>query len=181
MSKTATRFALGIACFNPTNAVTNALFPLEGPPAAQRLGATLQVLEARSPEEIERVIQSAVEQKAEALWVIGDPIFHAPAQRIPDLAARARLPAMYLTRNQVVAGGLMSYGPNFDELNRRAATYVDKILKGATRADLPVEQPTKFFLVINLKTAKALGITIPQVLLPARGRGDRMRRRASYR
>ena len=150
---------------NPTNAVTNALFPLEGPPAAQRLGVTLQVLEARSPEEIERLIESAVEQKAEALWVIGDPIFHAPAQHVPDLAARARLPAMYLTRNQVVAGGLMSYGPNFDELNRRAATYFDKILKGAKPADLPVEQPTKFFLVINLKTAKALGITIPQALL----------------
>ena len=158
----ATRVAV---LLNPTNAVTNALFPLEGPPAASRLGVTLQVLEARKPEDIERLIDSAVQQKAEALWVIGDPIFHSPLQHVPDLAAHARLPTMYLLRDQVVAGGLMSYGPNFNELNRRAATYVDKILKGVKPIDLPVEQPTKFFLVINLKTAKGLGITISQSLL----------------
>jgi putative tryptophan/tyrosine transport system substrate-binding protein len=158
----ATRIA---ALLNPTNEVTRALFPLEGPPAAQRLGVQLQVLEVRAPEGIEGAIDAAVQAKADALWILGDPIFNTPAQRIPDLAARARLPAMYLVGEQVSAGGLISYGPDFVELFRRAAAYVDKILKGAKPADLAVEQPTKFELVINLKTAKALGITIPQGVL----------------
>jgi putative ABC transport system substrate-binding protein len=96
---------------------------------------------------------------------VGDPIFHNPSQRIPDLALRARLPTMYLVREMVVAGGLLSYGPDLIELNRRGAVYVDKILRGAKPADLAVEQPTKFQLVINLKTAKALDIKIPQSVL----------------
>jgi putative ABC transport system substrate-binding protein len=150
---------------NPTNEVTNALFPLEGPSAAQRLGVDLQILEVRAPEGIEHAIDSAIQEKADALWVLADPIFNSPAQRIPDLAARARLPALYLLGEQVAAGGLISYGPDFNELFRRAAAYVDKILKGAKPADLPVEQPTKFLLVINLNAARALGITIPQSLL----------------
>jgi putative tryptophan/tyrosine transport system substrate-binding protein len=158
----ATRIA---TLLNPTNDVTRAVFPLEGPPAARQLGVQLQMLEVRAPEGIERAIDAAVQEKADALWVVGDPIFQNPAQRIPDLAARAKLPAMYLLREQVTAGGLISYGPNFIELFRRAAVYVDKILKGAKPADLPVEQPTKFQLVINVKTAKALGITIPQSVL----------------
>lgn len=150
---------------NPTNEVTRAVFPLEGPPAALQLGVQLQVLEVRTPDEIERAVDAAVQEKADALWVLADPIFNNPAQRIPDLAARAKLPAMYLLREQVTVGGLISYGPDFDELFRRGAVYVDKILKGAKPADLPVEQPTQFYLVINLKTAKTLGITIPQSLL----------------
>ncbi len=150
---------------NPTNEITNAIFPLEGPQAARQLEVELQVLEAKTPEEIERAIDAAVREKADALWVVGDPLFHAPAQRIPDLAARARLPSMYLVRELVTAGGLMSYGPDFIEMFGRAAVYIDKILKGAKPADLPVEQPTKYLLVINLKTAKALGITIPQSVL----------------
>lgn len=158
----ATRIA---ALLNPTNEVANALFPLEAPLAARQLGVQLLVHEVRTPDGIERAIDTAVQEKADALWVVGDPIFHTPAQRVPDLAARAKLPAMYLVRDLVTAGGLMSYGPDFDELFRRGAVYVDKILKGAKPADLPVEQPTKFYLVINLKTAKALGITIPQSLL----------------
>jgi putative ABC transport system substrate-binding protein len=158
----ATRFAVLV---NPTNEVAMALLSSEGPAAARQLGVTLLPFEARTLDEVERAIDIAVRQRVDALWILGDPIFINPIQRIPDLAARAGLPAMYLFRDQVVAGGLMSYGPNFDELNRRAATYVDKILKGTKPADLPVEQPTKFFLVINLKTAKALGITIPQLLL----------------
>ena len=153
------------ALLNPTNEVTNALFPLEAPPAAQQLGVQLQVLEVRTPDGIERAIDTAVLERADALWVVGDPIFHSPAERVPDLAARAKLPSMFLVRDLVKAGGLMSYGPDGDELSRRGAVYVDKILKGAKPADLPVEQPTKFQLVINLKTAKALGITIPQSLL----------------
>jgi putative ABC transport system substrate-binding protein len=158
----ATRIA---ALVNPTNEVARAVFPLEGPPAARQLEVQLQVLEVRAPEGIERAIDAAVQEKADALWVVGDPIFNSPAQRIPDLAARAKLPAMYLLREQVDAGGLMSYGPDFIELYRRGAVYVDKILKGTKPADLPVEQPTKFQLVINLKTAKALGLTIPQSVL----------------
>ena len=141
------------------------LFPLEVPPAAQQLGVQLQILEVRSPEGIERAIDAAVEHHADALWVVGDPIFHNPLQRIPDLAARARLPALYLVREMVVAGGLLSYGPDLIELNRRGAIYVDRILRGAKPADLAVELPTKFQLVINLKTAKALGITMPQSVL----------------
>ena len=159
---TATRIAVLI---NPDNAVTSALVPLEVPPAARQLGVQLQLLEARTPEDIERAIDAAVRNKADALWVVGDPIFHFPAQRVPDLAARARLPTMFLPRDLVIAGGLMSYGPDFDVLYGRAAIYVDKILKGAKPADLPVEQPTRFELVINMRTAKALGITIPQSTL----------------
>jgi putative tryptophan/tyrosine transport system substrate-binding protein len=158
----ATRIAVLI---NPTNEVTSALFPLEAPPAARQLGVQLQMLEVRTPEGIERAIDAAVQEKADALWVQADPIFNSPLQRIPDLAARARLPAMYLIAEQVAVGALMSYGPDFIALNLRAAVYVDRILKGAKPADLAVEQPTKFLLAINLKTAKALGITIPQSVL----------------
>jgi putative ABC transport system substrate-binding protein len=158
----ATRIAVLI---NPSNEITRALFPLEGPAAAQQLGLQLQMLEVRAPEGIESAIEAAVQEKADALWVLGDPIFHNPSQRIPDLAARAKLPALYITAELVNVGGLVSYGPDFMELFRRAGVYVDKILKGAKPAELPVEQPTKFQLVINLKTAKALGITIPQSLL----------------
>jgi putative tryptophan/tyrosine transport system substrate-binding protein len=104
-------------------------------------------------------------ERASVLLVQVDVIFALHARRIADLAARGRLPAMYGAREHVEAGGLMSYAPNALDLFRRAATYVDKILKGAKPADLPVEQPTKFDLVINLKTAKALGLTIPPSLL----------------
>ena len=158
----ATRIA---ALVNPTNESSRMLFPLEVPPAARQLGVQVRVLEVRAAEGIEDAIDTAIQEKADALWIVGDPIFHTPWQRVPDLAARAKRPSMYLLREQVTAGGLMSYGPDIVELFRRAAVYADKILKGAKPADLPVEQPTKFQLVINLKTAKALGITIPQSLL----------------
>jgi putative ABC transport system substrate-binding protein len=102
---------------------------------------------------------------AGALTVLPSTILFSERRRIVDLAAKNRLPTIYVTREFVDAGGLMSYGPNFVDLFRRAATYVDKILKGAKPADLPVDQPTKFELVINLKTAKALGLTIPPSLL----------------
>jgi putative ABC transport system substrate-binding protein len=153
------------ALLNPTNDVVRAIFPLEAPPAARQLGVQLQVLEARVPDDVERAIDAAVQAKADVLWVVGDPLFHNPPQRIPDLALRARLPTMYLTRELVVAGGLLSYGPDFIEPNRRGALYVDKILRGAKPSDLPVEQPTRYQLVVNLKTASALGIMLPQSVL----------------
>jgi putative ABC transport system substrate-binding protein len=105
----------------------------------------------------------------QAVIVLGFGPYRAARQRIADLALKRRLPTFFSFRNHVEAGGLMSYGPDFNDLLRRAAIYVDKILKGAKPADLPVEQPTKFEFVINLKTAKALGLTIPPSVL---GRAD---------
>ena len=150
---------------NPTNDVYRATFPVEVPPTARALGLRLQVLEVSEPGHIEGAIDAAVRGRADVLHVIGDPIFHSPPNRLPDLAARARLPAIYISAELVRAGGLMSYGTSLPELSRRAATYVDRILRGAKPAELPVEQPTKFELVINLRTARALGLTIPQSLL----------------
>ena len=97
--------------------------------------------------------------------MLNTPVFDMERQRIVDLAAKNRLPTVYTVRSYVDGGGLMSYGPNVGDLNWRAASYVDKILKGAKPADLPVEQPTKFELFINLKTAKVLGVTVPNTLL----------------
>jgi putative ABC transport system substrate-binding protein len=150
---------------NPTNEVYRVTFPVEIPSTARALGLRLQVLEVSEPEQIEGAIEAAVRERAEALHVLGDPIFHNPPHRLPELVARARLPAIYILADLVRAGGLMSYGPNFIDLYRRSASHVDRILRGAKPADLPVEQPTKFELVVNLKTAKALGLTIPQSVL----------------
>jgi putative ABC transport system substrate-binding protein len=104
-------------------------------------------------------------ERVGALLVLSDAMLSSHRTRLADLAVRSRLPSAYAVRESVEAGGLMSYGPSFLDLYRRSAAYVDKILKGAKPADLPVEQPTKFELVINLKTAKALGLTIPPSLL----------------
>jgi putative ABC transport system substrate-binding protein len=105
------------------------------------------------------------EGRANALIVLGDGMFNANRTLILDLAAKSRLPAMFNEEEYVLAGGLMVYGPSTNDLSRRAATYVDKILKGVKPADLPVEQPTKFELVINLKAAKQIGLTIPSNML----------------
>jgi putative ABC transport system substrate-binding protein len=137
--------------------------------AARALGVRLQVVEARGPEDFDRAFSDMTRARAGALTVLPSGMFIGQRRRLVELAAKNRLPAVYQSRESVDAGGLMSYGPNIADGFRRAATYVDKILKGAKPADLPVEQPTKFELVINLKTAKALGLTIPQTLL---GRAD---------
>jgi putative ABC transport system substrate-binding protein len=110
------------------------------------------------------------EQHADGVIVLPAPVLDLNSQRIANLAAEARLPTMFQRRELVEAGGLMSYGPDYPDMYQRAAAYVDKILKGAKPADLPVEQPTKFELVINLKTARALGLTLPYTLrgLPTR-------------
>ena len=149
---------------NPTNAMHRILVPQEIPDAARQLGVQIHLVEARTADEIEPAINAAVGKRAEALVINGDPVFNNPPDRLPQLVARTGLPAIYFLRAQVQAGGLMSFGPDFVELSRRAASYVDRILKGAKPADLAIEQPTKIDLVINLKTAKALGLTIPQSL-----------------
>jgi putative ABC transport system substrate-binding protein len=133
--------------------------------AGQALGVRLQFVEARSPADFDRAFSDMTRGRAGALTLLSGQMFLNERRRLADLAAKNRLPAVYSFRDYVDAGGLMSYGANPADLLRRAATYVDKILKGAKPADLPVEQPTKFELVINLKTAKALGLTIPPSLL----------------
>ncbi len=133
--------------------------------AARERGWKLLSLEVRSAGEIEGAFKAATGARAGALLVFGGAIFDPYARRIAELAVKSRLPAMYALRFYVEAGGLMSYSANSIELWRRAAVFVDKILKGAKPADLPIEQPTKFELVINLKAAKSLGVTIPQQLL----------------
>jgi putative tryptophan/tyrosine transport system substrate-binding protein len=125
----------------------------------------LQPLEVRGPEDFEAAFAAATRGNAQALIAFDDTLTVAHRPRIVALAASSRLPAMYGLREFPDDGGLISYGPSFADLFRRAATYVDKILKGAKPADLPVEQPTKFELVVNLKTAKALGIDVPPTLL----------------
>ena len=134
--------------------------------AARALGLSLHIVEVRRAEELESAFAAMTRAGADALMVLSDSILLSQLPgRIADLAATHRLPAIYVRRVYVDAGGLMSYGPSLPDLYRRAATYVDKILKGAKPADLPVEQPTKFELVLNLKTAQALGITMPPSLL----------------
>jgi len=132
---------------------------------ARALGMQLQLEQALDPNDIDIAFSAIVRERAGAVIVLPSPMFVGENRRIVDLAAKGRLPTMYQAREFVDAGGLMSYGTNLAELNRRSATYVDKILKGAKPADLPVEQPTKFEFIINLKTAKALGLEIGAQLL----------------
>ena len=149
---------------NPTNR-SHATLIRELKAAARAFGVQLQVLDARSPDQLDNAFAAMTRERAAALLVLTDSMFIGQQRQIADLAARSRLPAMYYQREFVDAGGLISYGASLSDIFRRAATHVDKILKGAKPGDIPVEQPTKFELVINLKTAKALGLTIPQSLL----------------
>jgi putative ABC transport system substrate-binding protein len=133
--------------------------------AGRVLKLQLQPLEARGLADIERAFTTMARERAEALLVLGSAVIFEHRRRLAELAAKSRRPALYPHSGFVEPGGLMSYGPDFPDLYRRAAVYVDKILKGTKAADLPVEQPTKFELVINLKTAKQIGLTIPPNVL----------------
>jgi len=137
----------------------------EAKDTARTLGLQTQVVEARTADGLDLAFDEIVKGRAEALVVLMSPTFNAQTKRLADLASTHRLPTMYEFRAFAAAGGLMSYGADFSDVYRRAATYVDRLLKGAKPADLPVEGPTKFELVINRKTAHTLGLEIPQSLL----------------
>ena len=133
--------------------------------AARALAIRLQFVEASGIDEFDRAFHDMIKTRADAVTVLPSNMFNNQRKRLASLATKNRLPAVFQFREYVDAGGLMAYGASLADLNRRAATYVDKILKGAKPSDLPVEQPTKFELVINLKTARALGLTIPRTVL----------------
>ena len=133
--------------------------------AMQSLGLRLFFLEARGPNEFGRIFAEIAKESVDALLVVAESLFFLYRTVLADLALKYRLPTMFGFRESVIAGGLMSYGPNLAQNSRRAATFVDKIIKGAKPADLPVEQPTQFDLVINLKTARALALNLPAPLL----------------
>jgi len=138
----------------------------EIPRTARKLDVALLIVEATTAEELDAAFAAAAAQHADALMDVGDPLtVIQEAPRVIALAAKYHLPASYLFRSQAAAGGLVVYGPDGSDLMRRAGDYVDKILKGTKPSDLPVERPTKFALVINMKTAKALGLTVPPSLL----------------
>jgi ABC-type uncharacterized transport system substrate-binding protein len=149
---------------NPRNG-SHAAFAAELKTAARKLGAQMQPVRAASPNQLEDAFAAMAKERAAALLVLTDAMFFGQRQRIADLARSGAVPTMYSQREFVDVGGLISYGPSLIDMTRRAAKHVDKILRGAKPNDVPIEQPTKFELVINMKTAKALGLTIPQSLL----------------
>ncbi|MBR0824239.1 ABC transporter substrate-binding protein [Bradyrhizobium manausense] len=150
---------------NPDNPIHRLELAEEIPRTALKLGVARPIVEARTAEELDAAFASAAAQHADAIVDIGDPLTFQQAPRVVALAAKHHLPATYLFRQSANEGGLIVYGPDLFDLFRRAVGYVDKILKGTKPSDLPVEQPTKFELVINMKTAKALGLTVPPSLL----------------
>ena len=129
--------------------------------AAKTMAVQLQSLEVRSSDEFEAAFRAAINERADALIVFQSALINTHRTRVVELATQSRLPTMFAERTHVESGGLMSYAPSFFDLHRRAARYVDKILKGAKTAELPIEQPAEFELVINLKTANQIGLTIP--------------------
>jgi putative ABC transport system substrate-binding protein len=150
--------------WNP-NSASATLNWKENQQPARQLGIQLFSLEVRSPSELDKAFEAATHVRAGALAILPDPVISTNLERIVDFAAKSRLPSIYQSSEFADAGGLVTYGPDRADLFRRAATYVDKILKGTKPGDLPVDQPTKLELVVNLKTAKAIGITIPQSVL----------------
>ena len=159
------------ALWNPANPVFQAIQRREAEVAGRLLGVQLHILEARGSKDIDRAFATIEIERTRALLVLGDPVFISHRNQIADLAVKHRLPAVSGPKEHAEAGGLIAYGPNFPDMYRRAAYYVDRILKGTKPADLPIEQPTKFELVINLKTAKQIGVTIPPNVL---ARADRV-------
>src|SRR6266542_1139443 len=161
-----------VAVFGTSTIPGNAQSLKEVEFAAGAFGVKLQYLDVLGPKDIETAFRTAGKGRADAvLWLVAAAVASAHRTKIADLAVKGRLPVIYPGRSYVEAGGLMTYGVNVEDLDRRAATYVDKILKGAKPADLPVEQPTKFELIINLKAAKQIGLTIPPNVL---ARADRV-------
>jgi putative ABC transport system substrate-binding protein len=160
-----------VAVFGTSTSPANAQALREVELAAGAFKVQLQYLDIRSPKDIEPAFQEARQGRADAFLVLTGPVLANQRTHIADLAVKSRLPAIYGQPEYMEAGGLLSYGVSFTDLHRRAATYVDKILKGAKPANLPVEQPTKFELIINLKTAKQIGLTIPPNVL---ARADRV-------
>jgi ABC-type uncharacterized transport system substrate-binding protein len=155
---------------NPESDHVFGLYRQDTERAARTIGVQLVKADVSRPPDLERGFERVVGAGGQGLLVLTDPMLSANAQRIADLAAQHRLPAIYWAPWFVEAGGLVAYSPDYAAMMRRAASYVDRILKGARPADLPVEQPTKFDLVVNLKTARALGLTIPESLLVRAGR-----------
>ena len=154
------RLAVLVNASNPGNMLELA----EVRTAARMLGLDVATAEIRRAEDIAPAF-AAIKGRADALYATGDPLLTTTRVRVNTWALAGRLPTMHASREYVEAGGLMSYGPNFPDMFRRAAGYVDKILRGAKPGDIPVEQPTKFDLVVNLTTAQALGLTIPESFL----------------
>ena len=155
-----------VAVFGTSTSPGNAQSLKEIDLVAKAFGVQLQFLDVLDPKDIETAFRAASKGRAEAgLFLVAGPVVGAHRAQVVDLAVKSRLPAIYPNRSYVEAGGLMSYGVNQNDLDRRAATYVDKILKGRKPADLPVEQPTKFEFIINLKAAKQIGLTIPPNVL----------------
>ncbi|HET8564414.1 MAG TPA: ABC transporter substrate-binding protein [Candidatus Binatia bacterium] len=160
-----------VAVFGTSTRPGNAQALKETEVAARALGLQLQFLDVLEPKDIETAFREASKGRAAAILVLTSPIFFSQRTQLVDLAVKSRLPAIYFWPEFVEDGGLMTYGVSISDLFRRAATYVDKILKGANPSDLPVEQPTKFEFIINLKTAKQIGLTIPPNVL---ARADRV-------
>jgi putative ABC transport system substrate-binding protein len=154
-----------VAVFGTSTRAGNAQALKEVELAAKGFGVKLQYLDVLGPKDIETAFRAASKGRAQAVLVMTSPVFNAHRTQLTDLAVKSRLPAIYPTPEFVQDGGLMTYGVNNTDLSRRAATYVDKILKGAKPADLPVEQPIKFEFIINLKAAKQIGLTIPPNVL----------------
>jgi putative ABC transport system substrate-binding protein len=159
------------ALANPESAHVFGLYRTDAERSARALGLQLLITDVSQPRDLDQRFESMVKAGAQGLLVLTDPMLGSRARRLAELAAQHRLPAMYWAPWFVDAGGLAAYSADYDDLIRRAVYYVDRILRGTKPADLPVEQPTKFALVINLKTARALGLTIPPSL---RLRADRV-------
>jgi putative ABC transport system substrate-binding protein len=160
-----------VAVVGDSNEPGNAQALKEVELAAGGFKLRLQYLDVLDPKDIETAFQTAAKERANVVLVLGSPVNFNNRTQIAELAVKSRLPVIHSNTEYVDAGGLMTYGPNYPDLYRRAATYVDKILKGAKPGDIPVEQPTKFEFVINLKAAKLIGLTIPPNVL---ARADRV-------